>query len=147
MRVLSSLIQQVFTYMCFQHMKAILNSLMDRGPWDCKNFQMHCASTREKSSKLFALYEFNTRCLEKIRPNIIKTKTYFTRYEKRIACPLVFSHHDTNYINFNSTMFFFHAEKRWPWGLFGTLLKLDLPGGRVIEINVCLILKVQRLTF
>ena len=51
---------------------------MDRGAQQCKDFDAHTKYMREKNSKLFTLYEFNTRVSEKIRPivpsNINKRK-------------------------------------------------------------------------
>ena len=47
-------------------MAANLNSLMDRGCWESREFNVHCVHAR-KDYKLFRLLEFNVRGQEKIR--------------------------------------------------------------------------------
>ena len=55
--------------------------MMDRGAQQCKDFDTHTKYAREKNSKLFTLYEFNTRASEKIRPSGIIPFVYVGKDE------------------------------------------------------------------
>ena len=80
----------------------MMHSLMDRGPWECIDFQECCVHGREKISKLFKLHEFNAHRHEKIRPYVIRLMAPVMAFHVFFFCKLLVSLHGDCMIHNNS---------------------------------------------